>query len=170
MQCCSLLEFLRECNITIRWLLLHSNCRDKASRAIVEANHTTDDILELLLSTPKFEKELEELFQSLVSSKNAVWTKDKGGWVYFMNEIAEYFARNRNIGKQYIFKLCKFVQTNWRKIDNLNYKHLTVEGRTIKSIIQALKTLRFMNQLRLISRLSITSKKLKSIWCIWLEV
>ena len=31
----SLLEFLREWNITIRWLLLHSNCRDKASRANV---------------------------------------------------------------------------------------------------------------------------------------
>ena len=57
--------------------ILHSNCRDKASRANVEANHTTDDILDLLLSTPKFEKELEELFQSLVSSKNTVWIKIK---------------------------------------------------------------------------------------------
>ena len=114
---------------------------------------------------------MKELFQSLVSSKNTVWTKDKGGWVYFMNEIAEYFARNRNIGKQYIYLnyAGSFKQIG-EKIDNLNYKHLTVEGRTIKSIIQALMTLRFMNQLGLISRLSITSKKLKNIWCIWLEV
>ena len=92
-----LLKFLREWNITIRWLLLHRNCRDKASRANVEANHTTDDILELLFSTSKFEKELKELFQSWVSTKKPVWTKDKDGWVYFMNEIVEYFARNRNM-------------------------------------------------------------------------
>ena len=134
-----LLECLREWNITIRWLLLHRNCRDKALRAIVEANHTTDDILELLLSTSKFEKELKELFQSLVSTKNTVWTKDKGEWVYFMNEIAEYFAGNRNMGKQYIDQnYASWFKQIGERIDNLNYKHSTVAGRTIKSIIQAL--------------------------------
>lgn len=134
-----LLECLRECNITIRWLLLHRNCRDKHLRAIIEANHTTEDILDLLLSTSKFEKELKELFQELVKSKNSVWTKDKGECVYYMNEIAEYFAGNRNMGKQYIDE----NYSNWFKqigerIENLNYKHSTVAGRTIKSIIQAL--------------------------------
>ena len=88
-----------------------------------------------------------------------------------MNEIAECFVRNRNMRKQSIdLNYASWFKQIGEKIDNLNYKHLTVKGRTIKSIIQALMTLRFMNQMRLISRLSITSKKLKSIWCIWLEV
>lgn len=72
-----LLECLRECNITVRWLILHRNCRDKNLRTIIEQNHTVDDILELLMSTSKFEKELKELFQDLVQTKNEVWTKDK---------------------------------------------------------------------------------------------
>ena len=88
--------------------------------------------------------------------------KDKGGWVYFINEIAEYFARNRNMGKQSIdINYASWFKQIGERIDHLNYKHSTVAGGTIKSIIQALMILRFMNQLRLIFRLSITSKKLK---------
>lgn len=57
-----------------------------------------------------------------------------------MQEIAEYFAGNRHMGKQYIDE----NYSNWFKqiserINELNYKHSTVAGRTIKSIIQALE-------------------------------
>lgn len=57
-----------------------------------------------------------------------------------MQEIAEYFAGNRNMGKQYTDQ----NYSNWFKqigerINDLNYKHSTVAGRTIKSIIQALE-------------------------------
>lgn len=56
-----------------------------------------------------------------------------------MNEISEYFSGNRHMGKQYI----DANYSNWFKqigvkIENLDYKHSTVAGRTIKSIIQAL--------------------------------
>jgi WASH complex subunit strumpellin len=136
----ALLECLRECNITIRWLLLHRNCRDKNLKTIVEANHTSDDILDLLLMTSKFEKELKELFQELVSSKHEVWSKDKGQCVYYMQEIAEYFAGNRHMGVQCVDQ----AYSDWfrqiaQRIDDLTYKHSTVAGRMIKSIIQALE-------------------------------
>jgi len=57
-----------------------------------------------------------------------------------MQEIAEYFLGNRHMGKQYVDE----NYSNWFKqigerIDNLTYKHSTVAGRTIKSIIQALE-------------------------------
>ena len=53
-----------------------------------------------------------------------------------MNEIAEYFNRNRNMGKQYInLSYASSFKQIGKRMDNLNYKHLTVEGRTIKSII-----------------------------------
>ena len=56
-----------------------------------------------------------------------------------MNGIAEYFARNRNMGKQYKnFNYASWFKQIGGRIDNLNYKHSTVVGRTIKSIIQTL--------------------------------
>jgi len=134
-----LLECLRECNITIRWLLLHRNCSDKGLRTIVQSNHTADEILDLLLSTSKFEKELKELFQELVETKHEVWTKDKGECVYYMQEIAEYFAGNRNMGKQYVDpNYCEWFKQIAQRIEDLTYKHSTVAGRMIKNIIQAL--------------------------------
>ena len=56
-----------------------------------------------------------------------------------MNEIAEYFAGNRDMRKQYIDSnyASTFKQIGER-IDNLIYKHSTVVGRIIKSIIQDL--------------------------------
>ena len=134
-----LLECLRECNITIRWLLLHRCCRDRNLRSIVEVNGIEHDILELLLQTSKFEKELKELFTELVKTKSTVWTKDKGECVYFMQEISEYFAGNRHMGKQFVDQnYSTWFKQIGEKIDVLDYKHSTVTGRTIKSIIQAL--------------------------------
>ncbi|CAI2368940.1 unnamed protein product [Moneuplotes crassus] len=134
-----LLQCLRECNITIRWLLLHRNCRSKSLRDIILPNHETDDIIELLLATSKFEKELKDLFENLVKTKSEVWDKDKGECVFYMHEIAEYFLGNRHMGKQYVDE----NYSNWFKhigerIENLSYKHSTVAGRTIKSIVQVL--------------------------------
>ncbi|CAI2370736.1 unnamed protein product [Moneuplotes crassus] len=134
-----LLQCLRECNITIRWLLLHRNCRSKSLRDIILPNHETDDIIELLLATSKFEKELKDLFENLVKTKSEVWAKDKGECVFYIHEIAEYFLENRYMGKQYVDE----NYSNWFKqigerIENLSYKHSTVAGRIIKSIVQAL--------------------------------
>ena len=55
-----------------------------------------------------------------------------------MNEIAEYFARNRNMDKQSIdLNYASWLKQIGERIDHLNYKHSTVAGRIIKSIIQA---------------------------------
>ena len=56
-----------------------------------------------------------------------------------MNEIAEYFARNRNMGEQSIdLNYASWSKQIGERIDHLNYKHSTVAGTIIKSIIQAL--------------------------------
>ena len=56
-----------------------------------------------------------------------------------MNEIAEQFAENRDMGKQYIdSNYASRLKQIGERIDSLNHKHSTVAWRIIKSIIQAL--------------------------------
>jgi WASH complex subunit strumpellin len=57
-----------------------------------------------------------------------------------MNEIAEYFAGNRNWGKNNIDE----NYANWFKnvtniVEGLDYKHSTKTGRKIQQLIQALE-------------------------------
>ena len=56
-----------------------------------------------------------------------------------MTETSEFFAGNRNVGRQYV----DLTYSNWfkdigNKIHELDYKHNTIAGRLIKQIIQAL--------------------------------
>jgi len=50
-----LLDSLRDCNVTIRWLLLHRVSHKKEIRAVVVKDHTEDDIVDLLLLLADFE-------------------------------------------------------------------------------------------------------------------
>ena len=57
-----------------------------------------------------------------------------------MNEIAEYFAGNRNWGKNNIDE----NYANWFRnvttiVEGLDYKHSTKTGRKIQQLIQALE-------------------------------
>lgn len=56
-----------------------------------------------------------------------------------MNETSEFFAGNRNVGRQYV----DMTYSSWFKdigikIYELDYKHTTIAGWLIKQIIKAL--------------------------------
>lgn len=56
-----------------------------------------------------------------------------------MNETSEFFAGNRNVGRQYV----DMTYSSWfkdigNKIHELDYKHTTIAGWLIKQIIKAL--------------------------------
>jgi len=45
---------------------------------------------------------MKELLNGIVMKKNKMWTKDKEQCTYFMAEVAEFFAGNRNWGGEHI--------------------------------------------------------------------
>jgi hypothetical protein len=68
-----------------------------------------------------------------VSSKHTIWADDKQKCYEYMNEIAEYFAGNRNWGKNNVDE----NYANWFRnvtniVESLDYKHSTKTGRKIQ--------------------------------------
>ena len=94
-----LLHCLTDTNVTIRWLMLHKTSRNKELKELINSNHTNEELVDLLLQLTKFEDELKILLRELVSTKNEAWTTDKAECEYYMDEISEYFAGNRNMGR-----------------------------------------------------------------------
>lgn len=66
---------LRDANVTLRWLMLHKNCKNKKFKDVIEPldQPTKDarmkDIVTLLLHLSKYEQQLKGIFTNLVNQK-----------------------------------------------------------------------------------------------------
>ena len=96
-----LLACLRDCNSTIRWIMLHQHCSNKQIVAIVSEIIDERPLIRLLLKLSKFEHLLKELVTQIVKKKSKMWTKDKEQIVYDLTEVSEFFAGNRDWGGEY---------------------------------------------------------------------
>lgn len=70
---------LRDANVTLRWLMLHKNCKNKKFKDVIEPldQPTKDarmkDIVTLLLHLSKYEQQLKGIFTNLVNQKTQIW-------------------------------------------------------------------------------------------------
>jgi WASH complex subunit strumpellin len=95
-----LLNIMRESNVILRWLLLHRTTTTKKYRDIINENLKNSDLINLLLSISHFEYLLKNMFQKLISNKELMWNEDKENCIFRLKELSEYFAGNKNFGKQ----------------------------------------------------------------------
>ena len=70
-------------------------------RQTVESIVKEELLINLLLDLSKFEFLMKELLNGIVMKKNKMWTKDKEQCTYYMDEVAEFFAGNRNWGGEH---------------------------------------------------------------------
>lgn len=73
----NLLKFMKECNITLRWIILHTSelpigadvnkrCRQMLQYVITESQYSSAAVFKLLLNTAQFEFNLKEVKLKLV--------------------------------------------------------------------------------------------------------
>mmetsp|Transcript_109148 Transcript_109148/g.151018 ORF Transcript_109148/g.151018 Transcript_109148/m.151018 type:complete len:123 (+) Transcript_109148:1158-1526(+) len=93
-----LLNCLRDANVTIRWLNLHTHSVDPTYRKAIRDIIKFNKIVELLLDLSKFEFTLKKMLTNIVTMKAKIWEEDADKCVWYMNEISEYFSGNRNWG------------------------------------------------------------------------
>ncbi|OVA09696.1 WASH complex [Macleaya cordata] len=98
----SLLALVRNCNVSLRWLLLHRTSNNKKVRDTVISAGTAHQIeeealLSFLLKTSQFEFEVNQLYTELMESKGTLWQESKGHASESMQELSEYFSGSRTL-------------------------------------------------------------------------
>lgn len=154
-----LLNVARECNVTLRWMFLHTvalspaaesnkRCRQIRDQVLNDCRHNPLQIFQLLLYTAQFELKVKELFKQLLSEKHEKWTKYKSESTDRMSELSEVFSGTKPLTR---VKKNENLETWFKdmadRIETLNYDDATATGRKIVQLIEALKGVQEFHQL-----------------------
>ena len=137
-----LMHILRSANVAIRWVILHSHTTMKKYRETVKSICDNESLFTLLMKTSEYETKLKGILQFLVESKSDLLEKDREDVCDKMNECAEIFAGNRNIGKiQKDESYEKWFRKINKQLTKVNFKHSGSSGRKIHTIIGGLENI-----------------------------
>ena len=94
-----LLSVLREANVTLRWVMLHTTVKNIKIKQVISVGLEPDRILILLLNTSQFEFVLKNMFKKLLESKEQRWTDFKTQATQHVTELAEYFSGEKLLSR-----------------------------------------------------------------------
>lgn len=146
-----LVSLVRDCNITLRWLLLHKACADKRLRDTVTSVWLSlqideGNLLLLLLKTSQLEFKVKQLYVELLESKEALWLEKKHSASDCIEELSalcfgswasSYKIKNESL-KDWFGKLSTEVQL----LD------CTITGSSSRAIYRVLSALKDVEQFR----------------------
>jgi WASH complex subunit strumpellin len=127
---------MRNCDIALRWRLLHRKTKVESFRKIVENSMNTQAIVALLLNTSQFEFQLKERLQQLLSEKDQAWTTGKDSVADRFTELSEYFTGEKALTR---VKRDESLMRYFAELSN-QVKNLTLEENT--EIFQTIITFR----------------------------
>jgi hypothetical protein len=117
-------------------------------RQVVDKVVKEDELINLLLQLSKFEFVMKELLTTIVKKKSKMWAKDKDACVHYMEEVAEFFAGNRNWGGEHVDQdLSEYFKKIAQTITEFEYKHTTKVGRKIQKLMLALEDLQLQHNI-----------------------
>jgi WASH complex subunit strumpellin len=88
-----LMNCLRRCNVTLRWLLLHRRTKDKRVYDIIIINGiSTERIVTLLLNTAQLEYKLKTVLNGILNTKEQRWNECRSSVVERLTELSKYFT------------------------------------------------------------------------------
>jgi WASH complex subunit strumpellin len=135
----ALLECLRDSNVTVRWLMLHNNCRNSQFRECIQKAYDKTVLVDFLLALAKFESQFEAMIRKLVQSKAQVWDADRTACHDYIYEVSEYFAGNRQWSGKQEEQVDESYAT-WfaqvaEQIEGLDYKKSNKTGVKIQNLV-----------------------------------
>ncbi|XP_075729610.1 WASH complex subunit strump [Rhipicephalus microplus] len=158
-----LLNTVRECNVTLRWMLLHTvnlsqgfivggelnkRCRQLRDQVHQDSKYQPLTVFQLLLHTAQFELKLKELFQHLLSVKQDKWNSMKKESMEHLKELSEVYSGTKPLTR--VVKNANlqawFLEMS-KQIDSLSYEDTTATGRKIVQLIQALEEVEQFHEL-----------------------
>ncbi|XP_071483871.1 WASH complex subunit 5-like [Diadema antillarum] len=152
-----LMNCLRECNVTIRWLMLHSaegpwdhnkKVRQMREQLVQEGKYSPQKMFECLLNTAQLEFKLKEMFKKMLAEKEDKWNTYKTEGIERMTELAEVFSGTKPLTR--VAKndnLQAWFSEMSKQITSLAYDDSTAAGRKMVQLIQALEEVQEFHQL-----------------------
>ncbi|XP_077866142.1 WASH complex subunit 5-like [Saccoglossus kowalevskii] len=152
-----LMNCLRECNVTIRWLMLHTaegawdnnkRCRQLKEQVLLDSKFNPQVLFTLLLNTGQFELQLKEMFRHMLDNKKDKWEAYKKEGSERMAELSEVYSGSKPLTRvEKNENLQAWFAEMAKQITSLNYDDSTSAGRKIVQLIQALEEVQEFHQL-----------------------
>ncbi|CAK9191029.1 unnamed protein product [Sphagnum troendelagicum] len=148
-----LLACVRECNVTLRWLLLHYHTASKKLQDLVigtgvSDGASNDSLLSLMLDTATLEFELKQVYGRLLEGKEAQWQQCKINAAECMQELSDFFSGSRVLSR----KVKDENLQNWflqmgQQVRSLDCKAAPRAARKIQQMISALQEVEQFHQI-----------------------
>lgn len=148
-----IINLIRNCNVTLRWLILHtsdkcimsfssSNKRSKQiyEQIINESSYESIELFELLLNTSQIELKVNNILKELLSEKEEKWKKYKCESSDLIKELSKVFSGEKPLIRiEKNINLCQYFEKISNEINGINFNEPNISGRKCIQIIQALE-------------------------------
>ena len=154
-----LMNIMRESNVTLRWMMLHTaalshsadgnkRCRQLREIVIQDSKYNPEVLFRLLLYTGQYELKLKEMFQKMLDDKKSKWEDHKKEGYERMQELSDVFSGNKPLTRvERNDNLQTWFKEMGSQIQALNFDDSTAAGRKIVQLIQALEEVQEFHQL-----------------------
>lgn len=146
-----MVNLIRECNVTLRWMMLHTSkctidcsqnkkCKQFENQVISDSGYKTRELFELLLNIGQLEFKVREIIKDVLTEKEKQWDKCRKEAHERLSELSEMFSATNKLMK--IKKnddLKKWFDDIAKEVMELAHDSANVSGRKIIQLIQALE-------------------------------
>lgn len=152
------LGLIKECNVTIRWLMIHTTntvlsdntkkCRQIKDQIIADSKFQSMDLFNLLINVSLLELSIKDILKKSLDNKEMKWKEQQGEASQRIIELSEVFS-----GEKPLPRVAKNENlSNWfnainRQINSLTYDDISLSTKKIIQLIQALEDVQEFHQL-----------------------
>lgn len=146
-----IVNLIRECNVTLRWLMLHTcgptydcsqhkKCKQIESQVVNDSAYKSIELFELLLNVSQLELKVREIVRDVLKEKETQWDSYRKEAHERLAELGEMLS-----GSSVLIKvkknenLKKWFNDIAKEVMGLSHENANVSGRKIILLIQALE-------------------------------
>ncbi|KAF0924916.1 hypothetical protein E2562_014992 [Oryza meyeriana var. granulata] len=150
----NLFSVIRECNYTLRWLLLHRMTNDKKARDLVicvgSPQHADEGkLLQLLMKTAKLEFEVKQLHAELLKTRKKMWYERRHDALECIKDMSQNYLGTWAASCKFKNKSIKdWLDHLSSEVCSLNYTTIGSSGRIIHRVLSMLKDIELLHQIK----------------------
>eukprot|EP01035_Chromulina_nebulosa_P017771 gene17771-23373_t len=138
----ALINIVRECNVSLRWRLLHRRCSNELYSKIISNSVNSQTVVSLLLNVSQFEYVVKGLLQQLLDNKTREWSDGQAAAALRLTELSEYFTGEKALTRvKRDEKLMNWFRSLSEEVNGLSMDEdkAVATGRKIQGLIVALE-------------------------------